>query len=103
MYAHEDKQLWGEHYTRKLADVLRGFQQEIATAVSGALRGGLTSEDKIRLNKPSATNLEAYQLYLKGRYHANQTTGTRLRKAIDYFQQAIEIDRSYALAYGGSS
>ena len=61
VYAREDKQLWGEHYTRKLADIT-SVQQEIATAVSGALRGGLTSEDKIRLNKPSATNSEAYHI-----------------------------------------
>ena len=100
VYAREDKQLWGEHYNRKLADIT-SVQQEIATAVSGNLRGGLTSEDTTRLNKPSATNSEAYQLYLKGRYHANQVTAAGLKKSIEYFQQAIEKDRSYALAYAG--
>jgi TolB-like protein len=100
VYAHEDKQLWGEHYNRKLADIT-SVQQEIATAVSGTLRGGLTSEDKTRLNKPSATNSEAYQLYLKGRYHANQATAAGLKKGIEYFQQAIDQDPNYALAYAG--
>jgi TolB-like protein len=100
VYAREDKQLWGEHYNRKLADIT-SVQQEIATAVSGNLRGGLTSEDKTRLNKPSATNSEAYQLYLKGRYQANQGTAAGLKKGIEYFQQAIDQDPNYALAYAG--
>jgi serine/threonine protein kinase/Tfp pilus assembly protein PilF len=98
--AREDKQLWGEQYSRKMADAA-SVQQEIATAISGNLRVRLTSEEKNRLAKSSATNPEAYQLYLKGRYHANQTTLTELKKAIDYFQQAIEKDPSYAPAYAG--
>jgi serine/threonine protein kinase/tetratricopeptide (TPR) repeat protein len=98
--AREDKQLWGEQYSRKLADI-HSVQQEIATAVSGNLRVRLTSEEKTRLNKSSATNPEAYQLYLKGRYHANQTTAAELKKGIEYFQQAIDKDPGYALAYAG--
>jgi eukaryotic-like serine/threonine-protein kinase len=96
--AREDKQLWGEQYSRKMADI-SSVQQEIATAVSGKLQGRLTSEEKTRLNKSSATNPEAYQLYLKGRYHANQTTAAGLNKSIEYFQQAIDKDPGYALAY----
>jgi eukaryotic-like serine/threonine-protein kinase len=98
--AREDKQLWGEQYSRKLADIA-SVQREIANAVSGKLGGGLTSDDKTRLNKPTATNSEAYQLYLKGRYHANQGTAAGLKKSIDYFQQATEKDPGYALAYAG--
>ena len=96
--AREDKQLWGEQYSRKLADI-RSVQQEIATVVSGKLRGELTSEEKTRLNKPSAANPETYQLYLKGKYHGNQPTAEELKKGIDFFQQAINKDPSYALAY----
>ena len=98
--AREDKQLWGEQYSRKLADIV-SIQQEIATAISGNLRIRLTSEEKTRLAKSSATNPEAYQLYLRGRYHANQTTEAELRKSIEYFQQAIDKDPGYALAYAG--
>jgi len=98
--AREDKQLWGEQYSRKLADIV-SIQQEIATAVSGNLRVRLTSEEKTRLAKPSATNPEAYRLYLKGRYHANQGTAEGYKKGIEYFQQAIEKDPGNALAYAG--
>jgi adenylate cyclase len=98
--AREDKQLWGEQYSRKLADIVL-IQQEIATAVSGNLRVRLTSEEKTRLAKPSATNPEAYRLYLKGRYHANQGTAEGYKKGIEYFQQAIEKDPGNALAYAG--
>jgi eukaryotic-like serine/threonine-protein kinase len=98
--AREDKQLWGEQYSRKLADVAT-IQQEIATAISGNLRVRLTNEEKTRLSKPYSANAEAYQLYLKGRYHQNQTTADGYRKSIEYFQQAIAKDPSYALAYAG--
>jgi tetratricopeptide (TPR) repeat protein len=74
-------------------------QQEIATAVSGKLQPKLTSEEKTRLNKPSSTNPEAYQLYLKGRYYENQASAIGLKKSLDYFQQAIDKDPGYALAY----
>ena len=97
--AREDKQLWGEQYSRKLADTA-SVQQEIATAISGNLRVRLTSEEKTRLAK-SATNPEAYQLYLKGRYLANQSTAEGLKKSLEYFQQAIDKDPGYAMAYVG--
>jgi serine/threonine protein kinase/tetratricopeptide (TPR) repeat protein len=96
----EDKQLWGEQYNRRLADIA-SVQQEIASAISGNLRVRLTSEEKTRLGKPDAANAEAYQLYLKGRYHANQGTADGYKKGIEYFQQAIDKDPGYALAYAG--
>jgi TolB-like protein len=71
--AREDKQLWGEQYSRKAADIY-SVQQEIATAISGNLRLQLTNQDKTRLAKSSATNSEAYQLYLKGRYQPDQAS-----------------------------
>jgi len=98
--AREDKQLWGERYSRKLANIA-SLQQEIARAISGNLGVRLSSEEKTRLNKSSATNPEVYQLYLKGRYHANQATAAGLKKSIEYFEQAIDKDPGYALAYAG--
>jgi TolB-like protein/Tfp pilus assembly protein PilF len=98
--AREDKQLWGEQYSRKLADIA-SVQEEIASAISGNLRLRLTSEDKTRLVKSSQPKPEAYQLYLKGRYLSNQSTAESLRKSIEYFQQAIDIDPGYAMPYVG--
>jgi serine/threonine protein kinase/tetratricopeptide (TPR) repeat protein len=98
--AREDKQLWGEQYSRKLAEI-RSVQQEIATVVSGKLRGELTSEEKTRLNKQSATNPESYQLYLKGRFYWSRSTLEGLQKATEYFEQAIEKDPGNAQAYAG--
>src|SRR5438309_11583484 len=71
--AREDKQLWGEQYSRKLADIT-SVQQDIATAISGKLRVRLTSEDKTRSAKTYVANPEAYQLYLNARYHAKTRT-----------------------------
>ena len=96
--AREDKQLWGEQYSRKLADIA-SVQQEIATAISGNLRVRLTSEEKTRSAKTYVANPEAYRLYLNGRYHANKGTYDGLMKGIEYFQQAIAKDPNYALAY----
>src|SRR5256712_4402690 len=98
--AREDKQLWGEQYSRKLADIT-SVQQDIATAISGNLRVRLTSEEKTRSAKTYAANPEAYQLYLNGRYQANKETYDGLMKGIEYFQQAIAKDPNYALAYAG--
>jgi serine/threonine protein kinase/tetratricopeptide (TPR) repeat protein len=98
--AREDKQLWGEQYKRTLADIT-SVQQEIATAISENLRVRLTSEEKTRLVKSSQPKPEAYQLYLRGRYLSNQSTAEGLRKGIEYFQQAIDRDPGYAMAYVG--
>ena len=97
--ALEDKQLWGEQYNRNFNEI-RAVQQEIANAISENLRQRLTSKEKTHLSKPSA-NPEAYQFYLKGRYHANQATAAGLKKSIEYFQQAIDKDPEYALSYAG--
>jgi serine/threonine protein kinase/Tfp pilus assembly protein PilF len=98
--AREDKQLWGEQYSRKVADIT-SVQREIATAISGNLSVPLTSEDKTRLAKPSTMNAESYQLYLKGRFYWNRGTLEGLQKGIEYFEQAIEKDPGNAQAYAG--
>jgi serine/threonine protein kinase/tetratricopeptide (TPR) repeat protein len=98
--AREDKQLWGEQYSRKMAEAA-SVQQEIATAISGNLRVRLISKEKNRSVKSSTTNPEAYQLYLRGRYFGNQVTAAGLKKSIEYFEQAIDKDPGYALAYAG--
>ncbi len=98
--AREDTHLWGEEYNKRLSDIL-AMQEEIARDISGKLRQRLTGEEKKRLTKRYTENAEAYALYLKGRYHWNKRTGEDIQKGIGYFQQAIEKDPTYALAYAG--
>jgi TolB-like protein/Flp pilus assembly protein TadD/tRNA A-37 threonylcarbamoyl transferase component Bud32 len=93
-------QLWGEQYNRKLADIFV-VQEEIAKEISEKLRLRLTGEQKKRLTRRYTENTEAYQLYLRGRYHWNQRTNEGLKKSVEEFQQAIEIDPNYALAWAG--
>jgi TolB-like protein/Flp pilus assembly protein TadD len=98
--ARNGDQLWGEQYDRKLTDLLR-VQNEIALDVSHKLRARLSGADEQRLTKNSTENPEAYQLYLRGRYHALKRTLPEREKGISYFQQAIALDPSYAHAYVG--
>jgi DNA-binding winged helix-turn-helix (wHTH) protein/tetratricopeptide (TPR) repeat protein len=93
-------QLWGEEYSQPLAD-LHNFQGEVAKDISEKLRLKLTGEDWQRLLKPRAQKAEAYQVYLKGRYFLNMRTKEGYQKAIASFEQAIEVDPSFALAYSG--
>ncbi|MGH9426819.1 MAG: TPR end-of-group domain-containing protein, partial [Terriglobia bacterium] len=76
-------------------------QDSISERVAQALTLELTGEEKKRLMKRYTENTEAYQAYLKGRYFWNKRTDEGFKKAIGYFEQAIEIDPSYALAYAG--
>ena len=93
-------QLWGERYHRKLADIF-ALEEEIARKISESLRVKLAGQEKTRLVKRSTENSEAYQLYLRGRYHWTRRTQDHVTKGIEYFQMAIEKDPSYALAYSG--
>ena len=93
-------QLWGQKYTRKLTDIF-AVEQDISREIVAALRIKLNTAEKKRLARRSTKDSEAYQLYLKGRYLWNRRTRPALERAIAYFQQAIEKDAAYALAYAG--
>jgi eukaryotic-like serine/threonine-protein kinase len=93
-------QLWGAQYNRKMADIF-ALQEEIAREITDKLRLQLTGDEKKRLVKRATRNKEAYQLYLKGRYWLDKRIPEALSKAIEYFQQAIDKDPQYALAYSG--
>ena len=92
--------IWGEEYSRKLAEILP-MQGEITRDISDKLRRKLTGEDEKRLAKRYTTNPEAYQFYLKGRYLAEKLSKEGLEKGIDYFHRAIDLDPNFALAYDG--
>jgi len=94
-----NKLLWGEQYDRKISDLL-ATQREIARMLVDKLKLQVSGEEK-GLAKHYTENNEAYQLYLKGRFYWNKRTGEALRKSIEYFNQAIERDPGFALAYAG--
>jgi len=96
----EGSQLWGEQYTRKLAEV-QAVQEEIARDVSTKLRLKLTGEEVQRLAKRETNDTEAFDLYLKGRYHLEKRSEEGIKTAIDFFQQAFARDPEFALAYAG--
>ncbi len=93
-------QIWGKQYNQKLSDLV-SLQSEIAHDVSNNLQTRLSGADEQRLAKNYTGNTEAYQLYLKGRFYWNKRTGKDLQKAIEYFEQAIDVDPNYALAFAG--
>jgi eukaryotic-like serine/threonine-protein kinase len=95
-----DSQLWGRQFDRKFSEIIP-LQEEIARAVSEKLRLRPTSEEEKRLTKRYTENPQAHQLYLKGRYLWNRRTGQTLSQAAEYFEQAIEKDARYALAWAG--
>jgi len=92
-------QLWGEEFERQATDVL-SVKQAISREIIDKLRLRLTGEEQKKL-VGSDSNGEAYELYLKGRYHWNKRTLEGIRKSAEYFNQAIEKDPNYALAYAG--
>jgi serine/threonine protein kinase len=93
-------QLWGEEYERKIADVL-AVKQDIAREITEKLRLRISGEEQKQLLERDSRSAEAYQLYLKGRFHWNKRTREGLNKSVEYFNQAIEHDPNYALAYAG--
>jgi len=97
---NDDSELWGERYSRKLADVL-AVQQDIVAQIAGKLRAKLSSAQKTEMARGQTENPEAYQLYLKGRYYAGKFDPGNLKKGYAYFQQAVALDPNYALAYDG--
>jgi serine/threonine protein kinase/Tfp pilus assembly protein PilF len=95
-----NRSIWGDTYQRRTGDI-QTLQKEIARNVSEKLRVRLTGADQTQLTKTYTNNGEAYQAYLKGRYHWNKRTDEGFKKAIGFFQEAIEKDPNYALAYTG--
>ena len=92
--------IWGKQYDKKLSDILT-VQEEISKDIPQQLSLKLVGEDERKLAKRTTENTEAYQLYLKGRFHWNKRRLDDLQTAIDYFQRAIEQDPGYAQAYAG--
>ena len=98
--AQTENILWGNRYERKSSDLV-SLQSEIARDVSSKLKSRLSGGDVAKVEKAYTTNPEAYQLYLKGKFSWNKRTGESLKQAAELYQQAVEKDPNYALAYSG--
>ena len=96
--AESDDHLWAEQYNRQLSDIF-AIQSEVALNISRALATTLSAEEEQQIQRTSTKNVEAYNLYLLGRHWLVRRTG--FEKAVEYFEQAIEQDSTFALAYVG--
>ena len=95
-----DKHLWAESYEGNLSDTL-ALQNKVARAVAEQIRIEVTSQERAELKSVKKIDPDAYEAYLKGRYFWNKRTADGLKKAVDYFNQAIAKDPNYAAAYSG--
>jgi TolB-like protein/Flp pilus assembly protein TadD len=96
--AASDSHLWADTYDRKLTDIF-AVESEIAKTIADTLQAKLTGSEQHAIAARPTENTEAHQLYLKGRFFWNKRTALDLRKSIEYFNQAIEKDPKYSLAY----
>jgi tetratricopeptide (TPR) repeat protein len=97
-----NRQLWGSQYTVKASDLL-ATQEQISREISEKLRLQVSGAEMQRVTKHTTEDTEAYQAYLQGRFQWNKRTLEGLQASIDYFQQAIQKDPRYALAYAGQA
>lgn len=100
MDARDNTHMWGAQYNRTGSDLM-AMQQDIAQEISRTLRLKLSGAEQSRVGNLHTVNGEAYELYLKGRFYWNKRTGESLKQSLVYFNQAIEKDPTYALAYVG--
>jgi TolB-like protein/tetratricopeptide (TPR) repeat protein len=97
-----NRHIWGSQFYPKAGD-LAAIQAEISSDISQSLRLQLSGSQKERMAQEAAEDTAAYQLYLQGRFHWNKRTLEDLQQSIDLFQQAIQKDPRYALAYAGQA
>jgi serine/threonine-protein kinase len=93
-----DEHLWAETYDRDLTDIF-AIQTDVALKIAAALQAELSSNERVRIERPPTADLEAYQLYLQGRHCFTMFTPDGFRQSIGYFGQAIAKDPNFALAY----
>ncbi len=100
LHASTDRHLWAETYERDFRDVI-SLQDEVAQAVAREIKVALSPAESTRLATVRKVKPEAYELYLKGRYHYYKWTPEDFRTAIEYFQKAIDADPGWASPYAG--
>ncbi len=95
-----DQHLWTEQYDGVLTHIF-AIQTDVAIKIAKALEATISPTEKDRLERKPTENLEAYDLYLKGRYYWNKRLPDKLNRGIQHFKEAIARDSTYALAYAG--
>ena len=100
LHASFDGHLWAESYERDLRDVF-ALQAEVAQAIAGEIRIQVTPRERKRLRQVRRVDPRAYEAYMLGRFFWNKRTPEGMSKSLVHFQQAIEQDPGYALAYAG--
>jgi len=98
--AYNAENIWAQTYDRELTQIF-AIQSDVAQKIATALETQISPDEKERLEKRGTESLEAYDSYLKGRYHWNKRIPDELQKGIGYFDQTLDKDSSYALAYAG--
>jgi adenylate cyclase len=98
--ASDGNHLWSDTYDRDMQDIF-AVRSEVAQQVAETLKVRLLGEDKRKIDKKPTENLEAYNLYRQGRFYADKLSEEGMAKAVPFFQQAIEKDPRFALAYAG--
>jgi TolB-like protein/Flp pilus assembly protein TadD len=96
--AKTDEHLWAQSYERDMSDVL-ALQSDVARAIANEVKVKLTPDESDRLASSSAVDPRAYDLYMRGRYHWNRRTIPDLRRALELFEQAVDIQPDWALGY----
>jgi serine/threonine protein kinase/TolB-like protein len=90
--------LWAERYDRAVSDVL-GIQADVASAIGDAIRTNITPQERQRLSSLTSSNAQAYDLYLRGRFHEARESPDEIRQAIDFFERAVAADPQFAAAH----
>ena len=98
--AKNDNHIWADKYDFELKQVFK-VQSEISRKIASELKTAISPEGIEQINKKPTKSIEAYNLYLKGRYFWHMRTEEGLQKSIKYFSEALELDPDYALVYAG--
>ncbi|HEU5185673.1 MAG TPA: protein kinase [Gemmatimonadaceae bacterium] len=95
-----DEHVWTDTYDRELTDIF-SIQSDVALQIANALQAELSPEEEVRIGKPPTRDLDAYELYLRGRQCEYKFTEEWIRRGLEYFERAIAKDPHYARAYAG--
>src|SRR5262249_8193757 len=98
--ARTDGHIWAESYERAMQDIL-ALQSELTRAIAAQIQIAVTPDEHLQLGRARRIDPEAYEACLKGRHHWNRRRSDDLKKAIEYFQFAIEKEPNYAPAHTG--